>query len=168
MTALPDKRPILGIDPSKRGLAFVFLVNGVPIDWGLWRTDAGRNAAEVFNRILDICPAEILVLEDPNAFGCQRRARVRQLLRELATTAKENDLEVRAVPRQKVRDFWAKQGTSRKDAAAAAIADRFPVLRPLVPRFRKIFMDEEPHARIFDAASLVLHAFDTDAKLIAA
>src|SRR5262249_21239199 len=148
----------LGVDPSKRGLAFVFFVKGIPVDWGLWRTDSGRDALEVFERMLDTCPAELLILEDPRAIGCQRRARMRTLLRDLATHAKEWGLEIHWIARQRVRDYWASQGVSRKDAVATAIAERFPVLQPLVPRHRKIFMDEEPRSRIFDAASLVLHA----------
>lgn len=158
MTKLPDERPILGLDPSKRGLAFVFFVKGVPIDWGLWRADTGE-ALAVFERILNTCPADMLVIEDPRARGCQRRARMRRLLRDLAARAGELGLEIRWVARQSVRDYWANQGLSRKDAVASAMAERFPVLRPLVPRFRKIFMDEEPRSRIFDAVSLVLYAF---------
>jgi hypothetical protein len=163
MTRLPDQRPILGLDPSKRGLAFVFFVKGTPIDWGLWRADAGE-AFAVLERILDTCPAEVLVIENPRAIGCQRRARMRGLLRDLAARAGELGLEIRWVARQSVRDHWANQGLSRKDAVASAIAERFPVLRPLVPRFRKIFMDEEPRSRIFDAVSLVLYAFGLNAS----
>lgn len=163
MTELFDQRPILGLDPSKRGLAFVFFVKGVPIDWGLWRTNMGE-AVAVFERILETCPAEALVIEDPGAIGCQRRARMRRLLRDLAARAEECGLEIRWVARQSVRDCWANQGFSRKDAVASTIAERFPVLWPLVPRFRKIFMDEEPRSRIFDAASLVLYAFGMEAS----
>lgn len=159
---LSDDRPILGIDPSKRGLAFVFFVKGTPIDWGLWRTD-NRDALDVCRRVLDTCPARVLVVEDSEAVGCQRRSRIRRLLQDLAAAARDNGLEVRAVARQNSRDMWASQGVARKDEAAALIAKRFPVLQPLVPRFRKVFMDEEPRSRIFDAASLVLLAFGAPA-----
>src|SRR5262249_21709408 len=138
MTTLADPRPILGVDPSKRGLAFVFFVKGVPMDWGLWRTDKD-DAAAVFDRILDLCPAEVLVIEDPHAVGRQRRARMRRLLLDLAARAEKHSIEVRPVARQSVRDYWGNQGVSRKDAVGTAIAERFPVLQPLVPRFRKIF-----------------------------
>ena len=162
MTPLPDQRPILGIDASKRGLAFVFFVKGVPMDWGLWRVATG-DALAVFDRILDTCPAEVLVIEDPRALGCQRRARMRRWLLDLAARAENCGVEVRSVARQSVRNYWANQGISRKDAVATAIAERFPVLQPLVPRYRKVFMDEEPRTRIFDAASLVLYAYNTEA-----
>jgi hypothetical protein len=156
MTRLLDERSILAIDPSKRGLAFVFFLKGVPVDWGLWRATSSQNTIAVFHRILDICPAEVIVVEDPEAIGCERRPRIRQLLRELALEGERDGLEVVRVGRQRVRDEWAIQGLTRKDAVAHAIAERFPVLQPLIPRRRKIFMDEEPRSRIFDAASLVL------------
>jgi hypothetical protein len=50
---------------------------------------------------------------------------------------------------------------TRKHAVAQAIATAFPALEPLVPRPRKSYMDEVAGVQIFDAASLVLHAFGT-------
>jgi hypothetical protein len=53
---------------------------------------------------------------------------------------------------------------TRKHAVAKGIAEDFPVLEPLVPRPRKFYMDEEARVQVFDAASLVLHAFGTVAS----
>lgn len=163
MTTLEDRRAILSVDPSKRGLAFMFFLKGQPADWGHWRTAPGRDEIAVFRRILRTCPAEVVVLEDPRAFGCQRSPRIRRALGALAAEAETNGVEVAFVARQRVRDQWANdQGLTRKDAVAAAIGETYPVLRPLVPKFRKIFMDEEPRSRIFDAASLAIYACGAD------
>jgi hypothetical protein len=159
MITLTDPRAILGIDPAKRGLAFVFFENGRLLDWGTRRKEGGELAA--FERILDLCPAEVVVLEDPDAEGCERRPRMRRLLVGLGGSAESRGLRVAKVSRLDVRRGWSARGHTRKHAVAQAMAEDFPALEPLVPRPRKSYMDEEARVQVFDAASLVLHAFGT-------
>jgi hypothetical protein len=158
MTYLADRRAILGIDPTKRGLAFTFFEGGRLLDWGTRHTGSEIRDVDV---ILDLCPADVLVLEDPDASGCERRPRMREALRRLSRTAETRGLEVVKVSRLDVRSEWSERGATRKHAVAKAIAEEFPPLEPFVPRPRKSYMDEVAGVQIFDAASLVLHAFGT-------
>ncbi|HWW61971.1 MAG TPA: hypothetical protein VN181_11430 [Thermoanaerobaculia bacterium] len=156
MTRIADHRAILGLDPSSRGLAFVFFENGALLDWGTRRDDG--NELAVFDRLLDFCKADVVILEDPDALRCERRARMRRLLRLMARHARERGVSVLAISRHEVRKQWLSRGTTRKYGVAAAIGAMFPEIEPLVPRRRKSYRSEEARAEIFDAVSLVLQA----------
>jgi hypothetical protein len=159
MKRLTDRRAILGIDPTKRGLAFVYFENGRLIDWGIRHagTDISNLAA-----ILNLCPADVIVIEDPNAERSERRPRMRKALMRLACAAERRGFVVVKVSRFEVRRDWSEHGITRKHAVAKAIAEDFPALEVIVPRPRsKPYMDEEARVQVFDAASLVLHTFGT-------
>jgi hypothetical protein len=160
MKSVADPRAILGIDPSKRGLAFAFFENGLLIDWGM--RGASGNEIASFEAILDLCPADVIVVEDPNAIGAERRPQMRKSLLRLARAAEAHGLLVVRVSRFEVRQQWRERGVTRKHAVAKAIAEDFPALEVFVPRPRiKPYMDEEARVQVFDAASLVLHVFGT-------
>ena len=74
-------------------------------------------------------------------------------------------MTVLTVSRFAVRYAWACRGTTRKHAVAAEIGAMFPEIEPLVPRMRKVYNAEQARADIFDAISLVLHAFPTQAPI---
>lgn len=159
MRNLADPRAILGIDPTKRGLAFVFFEGGRLLDWGT--RGATDNEIAGFELILNLCPADVIVLEDPDAVGSERRPHARKLLTRLVRAAEKRGLTVVKVSRLDVRQGWSARGVTRKHAVAKAIAEDFPALEIFVPRPRKPYMDEEARVQVFDAASLVLHAFGT-------
>jgi hypothetical protein len=163
MTQIADQRSIVGVDPGSRGLAFVFFERGMLLDWGTRRRDGDELA--LLDQLLDRCNAEALVLEDPDAPRSERRPRVRCLLRLMARHAAERGVTVLTVSRFAVRYAWACHGTTRKQEVAAEIGAMFPEIEPLVPRIRKVFNAEQARADIFDAISLVLHAFPTQAPI---
>jgi hypothetical protein len=159
MKRLIDPRAILGIDPTKRGLAFVFFEGGRLIDWGI--RHAGTDVDD-FEAILKLCPADMIVLEDTNAERSERRPRMRQALLRLARAAEARGLTVVKVSRFAVRQNWKERGVTRKHTVAKQIAEDFPALEVCVPRPRiKAYMDEEARVQVFDAASLVIYAFGT-------
>jgi hypothetical protein len=158
---LRDSRPILAIDPTKRGLAFVFFEDGELIDWGTRecprRIDAMLRLLDV---LIDHCGPDVLVLEDGLADGCVRRARVREFLRWAARHAGRRDLVIAAVARREVREVWRKRGCTTKQAIAASVITHFPELAHLLPPPRKLFADEPERIRLFDALSLLLAVTD--------
>jgi hypothetical protein len=157
MKRLIDPRAILGIDPTKRGLAFVFFENGRLIDWGI--RHAGNEIANL-EAILKLCPADVVVLEDGSAERSERRPQMRKVLSRLTRAAERRGLEIVWVSRFAVRCAWRERGVTRKHTVAKAIAEEFPALEVFVPRPRiKAYMDEEARVHVFDAASLVLHTF---------
>jgi Holliday junction resolvasome RuvABC endonuclease subunit len=163
MTQIADQRSIVGVDPGSRGLAFVFFERGTLLDWGTRRRDGDELA--LLDQLLDRCNAEVLVLEDPDAERAERRPRVRRLLRLMARHAAERGITVQTVCRYDVRKAWTGRGKTRKHAVAAEIGAMFPEIEPLIPRIRKVFNAEQARADIFDAVSLVLHAFPTQAPI---
>jgi hypothetical protein len=145
----------------KRGLAFVWFERGELIDWGTRscgrEPKAGRALLDV---LVNVSAADIVVLEDPDAEGCLRRAHIKQFLRVAAAHARRQGLRVVKVARRDVGMIWRDRGSSTKQAIAAKLADHFTELRHLVPPPRKLFMDEVARLQIFDALTLVLAAFD--------
>lgn len=151
---------ILAIDPTTYGLAFVAFEGGELLDWGQrYSHREGADLVAVVDQLLDGTAADVLVLEDPDDAGCRRRERIRTALRQIAAHVRQRHIRVQRVARQDVRDRWAANGLTRKEAVAAAIAEYLPELAPQVPPKRKISRTEDGRVNLFDAASLALHAF---------
>src|SRR5689334_4686236 len=93
MTKSRNRQGIVGIDSNSRGLSFVFLEDGVLLDWGT--RGRGRHGAVVFDEILDHFRPDVVVLEDPDTDGCERRPRMRHLLRTMLRRASERGITVR-------------------------------------------------------------------------
>jgi hypothetical protein len=155
---LRDHRSIVGIDPTPRGIAFVFFERGELLDWSHLEDDTEDEVQLVLlDRILDGCAADALILEDPDAEGAKRKPRMAHLLRLFATHAKRRSIDVVRVARRDVHDVWAARGLTTKESAAAAIAEVLPELAHLVPPKRKTGWNEADRVNIFDAVSLVLY-----------
>jgi hypothetical protein len=154
---LRDRRSIVGVDPTPRGIAFVFFERGELLDWSHLEDDT-EDAAQLalLDRILDGCAADVLIV-NPDAEGAKRKPRMAHLLRLFATHSKRRGIEVVRIARREVHDAWAARDLTTKEAVAAAIAEMLPELAHLVPPKRKTGWNEAERVNLFDAASLVLH-----------
>ncbi len=157
MTRLADQRSIVAIDPNSRGLAFAFFESGILLDWGIRRND--RNQLSALDRLVTAYKADVVVFEDPDAPRCERRSRVRRLLRTMADHLQKKGISIARVSRYEVRRAAAERGMTTKHRVAMAIGRDFPEIEYLVPPPRKRYDSEEWRTDIFDAISLVLHAF---------
>lgn len=159
---LRDHRSIVGIDPTPRGIAFVFFEMGELLDWAHLEGEP-EDAAQLalLDRVIDGCAADVLVIEDAEAAGSKRKARMRHLLRLFAVHARQRSVRVVKVARADVHEAWAARGATTKEATAAAIGERLPELRHIVPPRRKTGANEAERVNIFDAVSLVLHYDET-------
>lgn len=162
MTTIADNRALLAIDPGPRGVAFVFFENGTLLDWGT--RGRGRKELQVLDEMLDRFKADVLVLEDPDAFGCERRARWKHIVRRMAERASSRGVPVETVSRYVVRRAWAAIGQTNKHQVATAIAAMFSEMEPCVPRVRRKWDSEDPRAGVFDAFSLLLHVRKTETR----
>lgn len=165
---LADRRSIVAVDPTPRGLAYVFFERGELLDWGHRR--CGRKTAEVVafaEELLTRCAAQVVVIEDSRAVGSLRRPRMKSVLEGVSAEAEKRGLRVVEVARRAVRVRWLEVGVTTKEAVAAAIARELPELQPYVPAPRRMWMSEHPHVKVFDAASLALHAFPPSAPDLA-
>lgn len=162
MTTIDDNRAVLAIDPGPRGIAFVFFENGTLLDWGT--RGRGRKELQVLEEMLDRFCADVLVLEDPGAFGCERRARWKHILRRMAERAAARGVAVEKVSRHAVHCARAACGETNKHEVATAIAARFPEMEPCVPPVRRKWDNEDPRTGVFDAFALLLHGRKTEAE----
>jgi hypothetical protein len=160
MTRIKNNRAVLAIDPGPRGVAFVFFENGTLLDWGT--RGRGRKELEVLDEMLDRFKADVLVLEDTDAFGCERRARWKHIVRRMAERARARGSAVETVSRHAVRRAWAALGKTNKHEVATAVAALFPEMEPCMPRVRRKWDSEDPRAGVFDAFSLLLHVRKTE------
>jgi hypothetical protein len=160
MTRIKDNRAVLAIDPGPRGVAFVFFENGTLLDWGT--RGRGRKELQVLGEMLDQFKADVLVLEDSDAFGCERRARWKHILHRMAELARARGVAVETVSCYAVRSAWAADGKTNKYVVAKGIAAMFPEMEPCVPRVRRKWDSEDPRAGVFDAFSLLLHVRKTE------
>lgn len=159
---LRDRRSIVGVDPTPRGIAFVFFEGGELLDWGHMEGSADDAAQlALVDRLVDGCAADVLVLEDGMASGSKRKPRMQYVLRLIAAHAQKRRMQVAKVARSDVREAWADRGITTKEATAAAIAEILPVLHDIVPPRRKIGANEAERVNIFDAVSLVLQYDET-------
>lgn len=164
---LSDKRSIVAIDPTPRGIAFVFFENGEPLDWGERLCESSEDALRIADALIGGCAADVFLLEDADAPGSKRRPRIRNLLRAVAEHARRRGVSVVPISRADARNAWAGRGATNKAAVAAEIASRFGELVTIVPPHRGAGASEDPRMHIFDAASLTLYYDDTRRKRLA-
>jgi len=162
---LRDQRSIVGIDPTPRGIAFVFFEGGELLDWGQVEGNPDDTTQlALLDRVIDGCAADVLVVEDGAAPGSKRKPRLQHVLRLIAAHAKKRGVVVEKIARADVHEAWADRSITTKEATAAAIAEVVPELRDIVPPKRKIGANEAERVNIFDAVSLVLHYDETSRR----
>jgi hypothetical protein len=161
MTKISDGRAIVAVDPAPFGLAFVFFERGELRDWGrrfVERNDVALLAAQM--DLVERLGADVLVVEHGAAKRSERRLRMRYVLRRLAVEVRQRGVEVKQVARHDVRVAWKEEhGLCTKHQVAGALISLFPELAQLAPPPRKAWRSEDTRSGIFDALTLVLHAF---------
>lgn len=162
MTLQLRERSLVALDPTPRGVAYVFFENSEYMDAGTRGAPEDADLLAVVNEILEGTAADVLVLESPDDPRCRRHARLRHVLRVIAKHARARGVPVLTVARHDVQEAWRKKGFTTKEAVAAEIARRVPDLEPFVPAKRKFPANEDPRVNLFDAASLALHLLDAE------
>ena len=146
------KTRVLALDPTSTGFAYVVLEvpERLP-DWGVATGDETASAKRLENLITRYSPS-VLVTEDPSA--ARRGKRALELLETVQTIALLRNIWTVRVPKWKVRELFP-DAHSKQDIAVS-LAERFPELRPRLPRKRKPWTSEDPRMRIFDALALLM------------
>jgi hypothetical protein len=164
MTFPYRQRSVVAIDPTPKGIAYVFFENGELLDCSQRSTTADeQQILNAVNEIVDGCAADILVLEDPDVRTTRRHPRMKHMLRLVTSHVRKRGIPVVQVAREEVREVWAARGVTTKEAIAAAIAERYPLLAPFVPPPRKYPASEDARVNLFDAASLALSLLEPSA-----
>jgi hypothetical protein len=166
MTIPYGQRSVVAIDPTPKGIAYVFFENGELLDCAQRSTTADeQEILAAVDEILNGCAADILVLEDPDVRSTRRHPRMRHVLRLVTSHVRKRSIPVVQVAREEVRAAWAARGVTTKEAIAAAIAERYPLLAPFVPPPRKYPASEDARVNLFDAASLALFLLEPSAAI---
>lgn len=155
---------ILAISPSPRGFAFVLFEGPTtPFDWGIKDIRGNdkneKSLAAILKLIVDFHPSA-LVIEDADAKGSRRAARIRALLRDVANRAATEGISVFRYSRKEVQRTFAGEGVRTRPEIAKVVAARIAALATRLPPFRKIWMSEDPRQSLFDAAALGLTFFE--------
>ncbi len=164
MKRSPKNRPqrILAIDPASRGVGFSILESH-PIrlvDWGVLLCREKRYAgstAKIAELVQDYAPTAI-VIEDFKDKESQRSRGAKHLLQSIRMMAAKLEVSVVLVSNEKLRETFSNHGAATKEERAAVIAERFPELRPRLPRHREAWMSEDYRMSIFDAVAIGLSA----------
>jgi hypothetical protein len=141
MPGNPNKR-ILGIDPFSRGVGYALLERQELIDWGLKSSGKAdnRKSMRLIEDLLERYQPDILALEDWNASGARRCARVETLLSRIAHQDRSR-LSVRLVSHRQLLTLGPLLQVNTKFGRASFLAGRFPELLPFLPPFRMAIFD---------------------------
>jgi hypothetical protein len=86
-----------------------------------------------------------------------------ELLEAVQTIALLRNIWTVRLPKGKVRKLFP-DACSKHDVAVS-LAERFPELRPRLPRKRKAWTSEDPRMRIFDALALLMAHLATEDRI---
>ncbi len=166
MSAPAEKR-VLAIDPFNKGFGYAVLEGPeCLIDWEVKepKTNANELALRAIEKLIDHYQPDALVIEDYASADSRRCLRVQRLLRSIQTLGSRRKIPVRNSSRAKVKKAFSQYGASTKQQIAAAIAERFPELKPRLPPVRKAWMSEHKAMAIFDACAFALTFFYVENK----
>lgn len=154
---------VLAIYPFSRGFAFVlFAEPDAPFDWGVKdvkEKHKNTKTLEEIRKIIDRYVPTILVIEDTTDKESRRSSRIRNLYRKIARLAEAKDIDLFRYSKADVRDYFVSLSARTKYEIAKAVAVKIPGFAHRMPRFRKIWMSEDPRQSLFDAAALGLTYF---------
>lgn len=152
------KSLVLSIYPTSRGFSFVIFEGSTTLyDWGVKDVrgkDKNERSMQHIRAIIDSTRPDCLVIEDYRSPGSRRSPRIRSLYRQIAHYAGSGYIDVELVSKQTVRQCFSASGVSTKYGIARAIAREIPAIAHRLPKYRKIWMSEDPRQSLFDAAAL--------------
>ena len=155
-----DTSYVLALAPVSRGLGVCVLdAHGRAIDWRVREArTAHKNARSqaLADDLINEFQPTALVIEDHRAAGARRSARICELLDLIAELGGERGLDVARCGILEVRASLGLPPRANKDAIAAEVARRLPVLAPRLPRPKRIWVTEAHAMAIFTAAALAL------------
>lgn len=155
MTSFPTEfTRALAVDIAGYGLGFALLEGPLAlIDWEFFnaRDDRDAQCVTYLVSMLTKFTPDVLVIEDFKD-NKRRSDRVKKLADVFTEAAKEHGIVCRRISRKAVKSRFP--SCRNKYDIAAALADRFPEIRPACPPKRKSWKSEDSRINIFDALSI--------------
>jgi hypothetical protein len=151
---------ILAIAPSWRGFGFaVFEGENTLVDWGVKSVEGEKNkeCIKKLGKMMAHYRPDILALEDFDAKGSRRSARIRALGSEIIELVRKDGGSVAQISRDQVMETFFEDGDGTRYAIAGILARRFPEeLGSRLPPKRRPWKSEDYRMSIFDAVALAL------------
>lgn len=148
---------VLGIAVASGRVGYVFLVDRKLYGWSISRQAAKspQDAARRTKLWIERMRPNVVVTEQMTR-GCRKGATSRAIIAAAAKVAAEEELFDIEVPRPK--------RFPNKFAEAEALADRYPELRPRLPKPRRLWDSEPRNITLFEALALALEVIDRPAE----
>ncbi len=155
-------RRILAFDVRSRRAGFVLLESPHHlIDWGcLYCSNRDVSPARQLAKLLARTRPDRVVVVTPANQALARR-RLRRMVDMVTKEAETSRVRVIVFSR---RSVLRALDVKRRHAAAVLVTERFPVLKPRLPRPRRIQDSEHPSMCLFDAAAAGLAYFEKYAR----
>jgi hypothetical protein len=159
---MPDTTPtrIFSLDPKTKGFGYAVLE--LPfrlVEWGFARVTGDKSADAIlaFEKLLTRFRPDAVVIEDPEAPGSRRKARVRRLIGTLVKLARERGIAVYTVARTAVLTCFAPlKGRATKYSVAKSLTGAFPELVEQLPLARKLWQAEHERMSVFNALAFAM------------
>ena len=155
---------VLGLHPSTRGLGWALF--GGPnalVDCGsvaIHGADKNAKTQASAGKLMDKYRPHSLVLEAFDHPLSQRRVRIWELGRTLLQEAGDRGIAVHIYSRPEIASALGVTSRKGRYAVAEAVASRIKILRPRLPRPKKIWLGERHHMGLFCAVASVLTHYD--------
>ena len=147
--SLSKGKTVLALAAHHNRIAFCFLVDGQPMDWQLvYRAATSPARAKMkAEEWINFYAPDVIVTEDPKGF-----VRKRRVAENLTTALREAAIESDALH----VEFERQQNFENKYDEIEALCLRFPAMRIVKPRRRRVYEQEPSATTIFEALSLAL------------
>ena len=146
-----DLRNVLSVAAATGKIGYVFLIDGQPYDWGV-SPKASRSPELAYKHAadwIDYYQPDIVVTERIGPHSRKKEVS-RALVNAIAKAAQDADVRWACVDRV--------QRYPNKYKEAAALAERFPELKPWLQKPRQLWESEPRRMIVFEALAMVLYS----------
>jgi hypothetical protein len=155
MNELSDR--VFAIHPTTTGFGWVLLSGPHnPLDWGTANIP-DRSVKSLLARLELLLVRNVptdLVLEDADAEGSRRNARIRRLCRKMIELGRKKGIKTAVYPHSEIVATFVPEEARTRYEIAVAITKRIPDFEHLLPPKRKIWLPEDPRMGLFDATAV--------------
>jgi hypothetical protein len=156
---------VLGLHPTSRGFGWVlFEDHQTLLDWGTADIRKSKNVVALSRivTLLDKHQPGVLAMERHEEAVARRSHRIRRLYLAVVKRAETREIIVQRYSRAQISNSRHLRGALTREEIAVAVADRLTVLRPRLPKPRRIWVGERAGMSLFCAAACGLTYFDLE------
>ena len=150
---------IAAVSLSANGFGYAIMEGNTLVEYRnkMFHTDKNANSLIHIGKFIVRYRPDVLVLNDVNAKGTYRAARIKELNRDVVKLAKKHKLKTEKVSNVELRTLLLDDPKGTKHAMAERIGKQFPdELAARVPPKRKLWKREANRMDIFDAVGLAM------------